>query len=72
MDLVCLGIGVAHLELLVGKFEVDEEQRLFPGDVFGNLGDVDGFTDAGGCEDDGAFVFDDESVEEGAGVGTLA
>lgn len=72
VDLVGFGIGVTHLELLVGEFQVDEEQRLFPGEVFGNLGDVDGFSYAGGCEDDGAFVLDDEAVEEGAGIWALA
>ena len=72
VDLVGYRVGVAHLELLVGKFEVDEEERLSPGDFFGNLGDEDGLAYAGGSEDDGAFVLDDETVEEGAGVWTLA
>ncbi len=63
------GVGVAHLELLGGKFEVHVHYLLAPGDVLGYLDGEDGLAYIAGGEDDGVLVLDDEVVEVGLGVG---
>ena len=63
------GVGVAHLELLGGEFEVHVHYLLAPGDVLGYLDGEDGFADVAGGEDDGVLVLNDEVVEVSLGVG---
>ena len=63
------GVGVAHLELFGGEFEVNVEDFFLAGDVLGYLDGEDGFADVAGGEDDGVLVLDDEVVEVHLGVG---
>ena len=62
------GIGVAHLELLVGEFAVDQEDILGQGDVFGHLDSVDGLAQVGVGEEAADLSFVPEFVVEGVGI----
>lgn len=64
-----VGVGVAHLELLVGQLQVDVEDLFFPGDALGYLDGQDGLASIALGKEDGVLVLDDEVVEPGLGVG---
>ena len=61
-------VGIAELELLVGEFAVDVEDRFVAGDLLGELGGEDGFPGVGDRKEDDVLVLDDEVVAEEPGV----
>lgn len=67
-----VGVGVAHLELLVGEFAVHKEDILRYGDFFGHLDGIDGFAQVGVGEEAADFAFVPEFVVERVGIRPLA
>lgn len=67
-----VGIGVAHLELLVTEFAVHEEDVLGDGDLFGHLDGIDGFAQVGVGEEAADLAFVPEFVVERVGIRPLA